>query len=75
MTAEVTEISDEQAQELMDAIINQCEEMKLEPTQILDGISRSLLGALMAFGTKDLNVEIENVGSVTVTVLDEDNQE
>ena len=75
MTAEVTEISNEQAQELMDAIINQCEEMKLEPTQILDGISRSLLGALMAFGTKDLNVEIENVGSVTVTVLDEDNQE
>jgi hypothetical protein len=75
MTAEVTEISNEQAQELMDAIINQCEEMKLEPTQILDGISRSLLGALMAFGTKDLNVEIENVGSVKVTVLDEDNQE
>ena len=75
MTAEVTEISNEQAQKLMDAIINQCEEMKLEPTQILDGISRSLLGALMAFGTKDLNVEIENVGSVIVTVLDKDNQE
>ncbi|WP_413694460.1 hypothetical protein [Psychromonas sp. KJ10-2] len=40
--------------------------MNLEPTQILDGISRSLLGATMAFGTKDLSVEIENAGTVNV---------
>lgn len=69
-----TEISNEQAQELMDAINNQCEEMKLKPTQILDGISRSLLGALMAFGTKDLNVDIENIGTVQVSIVDDTNQ-
>jgi hypothetical protein len=66
-----TEISNVQAQQLMDAIITQCEEMNLEPTQILDGISRSLLGALMAFGCKDLNVNIENIGTVQVSINDE----
>jgi len=74
MSDTATEISNEQSQELLDTIINQCEEMKLEPTQILDGISRSLLGALMAFGTKDLNVNIENVGTVQVSIFDETNQ-
>jgi hypothetical protein len=69
-----TQISNEQAQKLMDAIINQCEEMKLEPTQVLDGISRSLLGTLMAFGTKDLNVDIENIGTVQASIIDGTNQ-
>lgn len=74
MADEAKKLSDEQSQELMDAIINQCEGMGLEPTQILDGIARSLLGAVMAFGTKDLSVDIENAGTVHVSVFDEDIQ-
>lgn len=67
------EISNEQSQELMDSIIHQCEEMGLESTQILDGIARSLLGVVMAFGAKDLSVVIENAGRVEVSILDNEN--
>jgi len=71
MTQVVTEISNEQAQKLMDSIINQCEKLGLEPTQILDGIARSLLGATIAFGTKELTVDIEKQGLVQVKVFEE----
>ncbi len=47
--------------------------MGLESTQILDGIARSLLGVVMAFGAKDLTVVIENAGRVEVPVLDHQN--
>jgi len=66
-------ISDIQSQELMDVISNKCDELDLSPEQILDGIARSLLGASVAFGTKDLKVDIENVGTVQVSVVDAGN--
>ena len=44
-------ISDEDAQALSSFIAEKCMEMELEPDQILDGLSRVLLGA-----TNDLNV-------------------
>jgi hypothetical protein len=66
-------ISDVQSQELMDVISSKCEELDLNPEQILDGIARSLLGASVAFGTKDLKVDIENVGTVQVSVEDGEN--
>jgi len=49
------------------------DELDLSPEQILDGIARSLLGASVAFGTKDLKVDIENVGTVQVSVIDSGN--
>lgn len=58
------EISDEQAQELMDV-----KKMELEPKQILDGIARTLLSATIAFETKSLTVNIDNVGSVEVSTV------
>lgn len=75
MSDKSTGISNEQSQILMDEIVLKCEEMQLEPEQILDAISRALLGALIAFGAKDLNVEIESVGSVNATILGESDQE
>ena len=59
-------ISEEQAQQLLDGIVQICEDLSLESTQILDGLSRSLLSAAHAFGTKDLNVKIDNIGEVTL---------
>ena len=67
---QTSSISDVQSQELMDVISNKCDDLGLSPEQILDGIARSLLGASVAFGTKDLNVDIENVGTVQVSVID-----
>ena len=73
MAEAVTEISEEQTQELIEAIINQCNHLGLETTQILYAIARSLLGATLVLGTKELTVEIENQGSVKVSVFEENN--
>jgi len=70
MTTE--QITDEQCQQLMDGIVNLCEEMALEPQQILDGIARSLLGATAALGTSKLSVSIENFGSCEVVINSEE---
>lgn len=67
------QISDEQAQELMDTIAEKCDELALEPQQILDGIARALLGATAAFGTRQLSLSIAGVGQCDVT-MDVDEQ-
>jgi len=64
-------ISDEQLQELANAIADQCEKMKLEPEQTLDGIARSLIAAAMTFGTRDFKVNIEDHGTCVVTTTSE----
>ena len=69
MTNEVNTITDEQIQELSDAIADKCEAMNLEPTQILDGLSRTLLSAAMVFDTRDFSISIEKVGTVEVKQL------
>lgn len=64
--SEQSQISDEQAQELMDTIADKCDELALEPEQILDGIARALLGASAAFGTKNVSLTIAGVGTCEV---------
>jgi len=63
------QLSDEQAQVLMDSIIQQCEEMDLLPEQILDGLGRSLMSAANAFDKKQVTVTIADFGTCKV-VLD-----
>ena len=69
-------ISDKQLQELTDIIADQCEEMGLEPEQILDGIARSLIAAAVTFGTRDFKINVEDHGTCAVTttavLLDEE---
>jgi len=65
-------ITDEQCQELMDGIANICDQMELEPEQILDGIARSLLGATAALGTNKLSVSVENFGTCDVVINNQD---
>ena len=45
MSENAAEISEVQSQQLLDGIVEVCDELELEPTQILDGLSRSLLSA------------------------------
>ncbi len=66
----MTEISEEQLQELTNTIADKCEEMGLEPEQVLDGIARSLIAAAITFGTQNLKVEIEYHGSCVVELVD-----
>ncbi len=60
------QLTDEQAQELMDSIITQCEAMELLPEQILDGLGRSLMSAANAFDKKQVTVSISGFGSCKV---------
>lgn len=63
MTAD---LSDEQAQLLMDRIVAICEEMELGPEQILDGLGRVLISATDAFEKSDVSVKIDGFGECNV---------
>ena len=54
----------------MDVISDKCEQMELEPKQVLDGIARTLLSVVIAYVAKSLTVNIENIGAVNVSTLD-----
>jgi hypothetical protein len=60
------QLTDDQAQQLLDAIIAQCENMDLDAQQILDGLGRSIMSAADAFGKTDVTVSIENFGQCRV---------
>ena len=59
-----SEITEEQIQALMDAIAQKSDELGLTGTQIIDGVSRSLLCIALTFGANNVGVEIEGVGTV-----------
>ncbi len=65
----MSEISEDQLQELTNAIADKCEAMELEPEQILDGIARSLIAAVTTFGTQSLRVDIDHHGSCVVNLV------
>ena len=65
----MSEISEDQLQELTDTIADKCEAMGLEPEQILDGIARSLIAAATTFGTQSFQVNIERHGACTVNLI------
>jgi hypothetical protein len=57
-------LSDEQSQELMDAIIEKCEQMGLSVEEIIDGLGWAMKSATEANGTSGAVVTIENYGLV-----------
>ena len=64
-------ITNEQVQELTNYIADKCQEMALEPEQIVDGIARSLIAAANTFDFADLTVGIDNIGQCSVTLESE----
>ncbi|MCG8667844.1 MAG: hypothetical protein MI867_00395 [Pseudomonadales bacterium] len=64
-------ISEEQLQELADAIADKCDDMGLDHEQILDGIASTLLAAAATFGVPKFNKTLESHG-VCVVTLSED---
>lgn len=67
----MSEINEDQLQQLTDCIAEKCESMELQPEQILDGVARSLIAAATAFGTKSFQLEIESHGTCTVNLLED----
>lgn len=64
-------ITNEQVQELTNLIADKCEEMDLEPEQIVDGIARALIAAADTFAFSDLTVRIDDVGVCKVNLPDD----
>ena len=65
------QISNEQVQELTDAIADKCQEMGLEPEQILEGIGRAIISAATVFGMQEVEIEVDGVGSCQVTTQEQ----
>lgn len=61
-------LTDEQSQELMDAIIEKCETMDLSPEEIIDGLGRALMSATMAFEKQSASITVEGVGDCDVVL-------
>jgi len=61
-------LTDEQSQELMDAIIEKCETMELSPEEIIDGLGRALMSATMAFEKQSASITVEGVGYCDVVL-------
>jgi cyanate lyase len=61
-------LTDEQSQELMDAIIEKCETMALSPEEIIDGLGRALMSATMAFEKQSASITVEGVGYCDVVL-------
>ena len=51
-------------------IADKCEEMGLEPEQIVDGIARALISASHTFDFADIEIGIDDVGSCTVKLAE-----
>ncbi|KXF82819.1 hypothetical protein [Enterovibrio coralii] len=62
-------ISEQQAQMLSDFIADKCVEMDLGPEQILDGLSRVLLGATNDLGVGGFELDIEGFGRCSVELV------
>jgi len=61
-------LTDEQSQQLMDAIIEKCEALELGPEEIIDGLGRALLSATIAFEKDSAAITVEGVGYCDVFI-------
>mgnify|MGYP000013950383 CR=1 FL=1 len=66
----VPRLTNEQAEQLSNAIAQVCEDLALAPEQILDGISRTLLSASATFEVPAFTLNIEGVGRCSVEMSD-----
>lgn len=62
-------LTDEQSQELMDSIIEKCEQMSLSVEEIIDGLGRAMMSATDANGSTGAVVKIENYGTCEVQLI------
>jgi len=69
----IPRLTNEKADQLSNAIAQVCEDLALEPEQILDGISRTLLSASATFNVPAFTLNIDGVGKCSVEMCDQGN--
>ncbi|KZY32708.1 hypothetical protein A3742_06765 [Oleiphilus sp. HI0071] len=65
----MAELSQEVLQEFSDRVAEICEQMELEPDQMLEAIGSTFIGAVMSFGKTSYQVEISGVASAAVETM------
>ncbi|KZY30829.1 hypothetical protein A3752_11985 [Oleiphilus sp. HI0081] len=65
----MSELSQEVLQEFSDQVAEICENMQLEPDQMLDAIGSTFIGAVLSFGKTDYRVEVSGVASAMVETI------
>ena len=65
----VTNLNEDLLQSFSDRVADICEEMDLEPDQMLEAIGSTLIGAVLSFGKTDFQLEIAGVASASVETV------
>lgn len=65
----MNELSQEVLQAFSDQVAEICENMQLEPDQMLDAIGHTFIGAVLSFGKSDYQVDVAGVASAMVETI------
>tara|TARA_R110001592_G_scaffold54017_2_gene165513 strand:+ start:9918 stop:10142 length:225 start_codon:yes stop_codon:yes gene_type:complete len=65
----MTDLNENLLQNFSDRVAEICEEMNLEPDQMLEAIGSTFIGAVLSFGKTEFQVEIAGVACATVETV------
>jgi hypothetical protein len=63
------ELTETLLQSFSDRVADICEDMQLEPDQMLQALGSSYLGSVLSFGKTEYSVEIEGLASASVETV------
>lgn len=62
-------LSQELLQEFSDQVAGICENMELQPEEMLEAIGSTFIGAVLSFGKTDYQVEVSGVATASVETI------
>jgi len=65
----MTDLNEELLQNFSDRVAEICEDMALEPEQMLEAIGSTFIGAVLSFGKTDFQLEIAGVACASVDTV------
>lgn len=65
----MTELTEDLLQTFSDRVADICEDLELDPEQMLQAIGSTFIGATLSFGRTDYQLDIEGVASAKVDTV------
>ena len=65
----MSELNEVLLQQFSDRVAEICDDMQLDPEQMLQVIGSTFIGAVLSFGKTDYQIEISGVASATVETI------
>lgn len=69
------ELTEELLQEFSDQVAEICDQMSLEPDQMLQALGSTFIGAVLSFGKTDYRVDVSGVASARVETIFETHED